>query len=419
MPAYLDPLLVFPAIAVLAAGLASLRWRAQRRIAVACAVLALFSALCILYEIASRAAHANIRVDLLFTMPVVSGSAIVLGFLAFRRAPVVDRVVAAGMTAVGLATFVFFSWTMARTSRNTATLTATFSQAQRLYWEETVRCQGNLVKRFGTLDRRDNPCFGDLTVTSRGPRAYPFTRIIVNDSGDVYLMFSPQPGIEDKADLIEGPSLHLQALEGNPLAGESNASGTTTRVELRALPAGTCEARVTRYGTTSVLSLARKDLPPCQTPAAAPVHFIGAWSAVATPPGSPQTRRLSQIWLWEADGEARALFHGGLATSGTHLAFAFAQQLRGIRRGANDWELRLPDQPEYRDLAPFRFRIVDNRARLSGPSGLLRSPEEVTLEPGEFVSHPKIALAPLGDRARFLAYFDAVFFNLNIPWTAP
>jgi hypothetical protein len=39
----------------------------------------------------------------------------------------------------------------------------------------------------------------------------------------------------------------------------------------------------------------------------------------------------------------------------------------------------------------------------------------MVLDPGEVVTHPKIALAPVRDAALFERYFDTVFLNLNIP----
>ena len=56
--------------------------------------------------------------------------------------------------------------------------------------------------------------------------------------------------------------------------------------------------------------------------------------------------------------------------------------------------------------------------QLHGASDLLRSLQDVTLHPAEIITHPKIAVAPVRDAALFASYFDTVFFNLNIPWTA-
>ena len=168
-----------------------------------------------------------------------------------------------------------------------------------------------------------------------------------------------------------------------------------------------------------MLTLAKEELPACDAPGAAPVRAVGAWGAVAVPPNSPQSRRLTQMWLWEVDGKAYGLFIGNLATSGAHIPFQFAKQLHGSRIAENRWELYPSDQDKYKYERPFRLALDDGSAHLSGPFSLLRSDDEIVLEPTEVISHPKIALIPLRDRDRFSAYFETVLFDLNLPWTAP
>jgi len=65
------------------------------------------------------------------------------------------------------------------------------------------------------------------------------------------------------------------------------------------------------------------------------------------------------------------------------------------------------------------FTLANGKARVTGPATLFGAGDEMMLDPQEVVSHPKIALAPVQDGARFGAYFENVFFNLNLPWTVP
>jgi hypothetical protein len=43
------------------------------------------------------------------------------------------------------------------------------------------------------------------------------------------------------------------------------------------------------------------------------------------------------------------------------------------------------------------FTLADGKARVTGPATLFYSTGEMTLDPQEIVSHPKIALAPVQD----------------------
>ena len=403
----------------LGAVLALVLWHSKRRRALASASLAAFSGLCIANEFFARAAHADIRVDILFTIPLVSAGAIVIGFFAVRSSARSARWIATALAAIGVISFSVFAVFAVVTGRKQERLTATFTRARRLYSEETMLCQENLAKRFGPLSPREDSCYGDLVVTSRRKGAYPYTRIIVNDNGDAYLLFAPDQGIEDNLDLNDGPSARLLAGPEGDLISAPNANSTAIKIDLRQTGTGTCEAHVDRYGSTSTLTLAKTVLPRCNGVPAGPVRMVGAWGEVSTPPYSPQYRRLTQIWLWEVDGEARALLLSNLAASGTQIPFQFAQQLGGKREGENRWELHRADEVQYKSERPLLLTVEGLRARLSGPASLLRSDGELVLEPAEVISHPKIALVPLRDRERFLAYFDNVLFNLNVPWTAP
>ena len=413
----LDPLILFPSVSILAAALAIFVWRSNRGVAVVAAGLAACSVLCVGNEISARAAHNAIRIDLLLTIPVIGVAAVVVGIFALRRPPLLARINAGALVAVGGISFAWFAWTMTKSTHEAQNLTAIFNRGRKLYWEETIRCRGNLVKRFGSLDRNDRPCYGHLMVTSRSSGAYPYTRAIVNDDGDVYLFFSPEPGLEDNATLGDGAAVRLEPGPGDVLAGESNTAGFRVKVELRSPPGGACEAKIERAGRTSTLTMAKTELPQCEAPVAPPVHFVGAWGNVEPEQNS---RRLNQIWLWEAGETARGLYLSQTASSGMRIEFTFVKRLRGSRRAENQWDLQVINDGDDKTEQTLIFTLVDGRARLTGPATLLRTTSgEVLLDPQEVVSHPRIALVPIGDRERFAAYFDNVLFNLNVPWTAP
>ncbi|MBZ5590936.1 MAG: hypothetical protein LAP39_01770 [Acidobacteriia bacterium] len=410
----LDPALLFGPVLVLAAAVALLLWRANRGVAVVAGALAAISALCLVNEKAARAAHASIRVDLLVTIPVVSVAAMVVGIFAVRRPPLAGRMVGAALLAVGAPWLAWFAWTMTRSTFEAQAMTRTFGQARRLYSEETLLCQGNLVKRFGPLAARGGACSGHLVVTSRS--GYPFTRAIVNDEGQLYLLFSSQQGTEDNWMLGDGPVTRLNQGTNQMLTGERLAGSDHTRVELRPTNTGACEAKIDRNGHVDLLTLKKIELPLCEAPAAAAVRFVGAWGAATPELNGPQFRHLTQIWLWDTDGTARGLLLTDLAPSGMQRDYSFTRLLRGNRRAENQWELRADGEPAE---PPFIFTLSDGRARITGSESMFRPSGDVLLEPKEFASHPKIAMAPVRDRARFALYFDNVFFNLNVPWTVP
>ena len=416
MPHDLDPALLFSLVTVLSSGVALLLWRANRGVAVVAAGLAVLSALCLAMETSARAAHASIRVDLLITIPVVSVAAMVVGIFAVRRPPLAARIAGAGLLAVGVPWFGWFAWMMTWSTFEAQALTRTFDKARRLYSEETFRCQGNLVKRFGPIEGRGGACSGHLVVTSRKGTNYPFTRAVVNDEGQLYILFSPEPGIEDNWQLGDGPVTQLKPGPGEAFYGERLAGTDRTRVELRPANAGACEAKIDRNGRIDLLSLKKTELPLCEAPVEAPVRFVGAWGAVAADPSAPEVRRLTQIWLWDTDGVARGLLLRDLATSGMRRDFVFVSRLRGSRRAENQWELKIEGEEAE---PPFTFTLSGEGARIAGSANTFRSSGEVFLEPKEFAKHPKIAMAPVRDGERFLLYFDNVFFNLNVPWTAP
>ncbi len=422
MPRDIDPIFLFTLVALLAGVLAALLWRSNRGVGMLAAGLAGCAGLLVWNERAARAAGANIRVDLLITIPVIAAAAIVVGVFSLRRPPAAARIVGAGILAVGSLAFAGFSWRAIKTSFELRGINKAFAQGHRLYWEETIRCAENLARRYGAMEHRDQACRGNLVVTSRGANTYPFSRAIVNDEGQFYLLRPGDSGAEETwgIESIDGdrPSARMEET-GGVLAGEGSMDGKRVHVELRSEGAGACAAKI-EYGELNyTLELAQKELPPCAATVAPQVRFVGAWGTVAGDPNSPRSRRLVQIWLWDTGGVARGLFLGNLGTSGMKIPFMFARQMTGTRRGENQWELRFVSRGDEASKDVMSFMLANGKARVTGPATLFGSTGEMTLDPQEAVSHPKIALAPVQDGARFAAYFDNVFFNLNVPWTAP
>ena len=420
MPRDIDPILLFALVAMLAAVLTVLLWRSNRGVAVVAAGLAVCSGLLVWNERVARAAGTNIRVDLLVTIPVIAVAAIVVGVFSLQRPPMAARVVGAGILAIGGIAFAGFSWRAVKTTFEIQGLNKAFEQGHKLYWEETIRCAGNLARRFGAIEQRDRPCRGNLVVTSRGAKTYPFSRAIVNDDGQFYLLRGGEGGVEETwgLDSIDSdrPAAVLEDKSG-VLAGEGTKDGKRVHVELRSEAAGACAAMI-QYGAENyTLTLVQREVPRCQLAASPEVRFVGAWGMVAPYPNSPQTRRLVQIWLWDTGGAARGLFLGNLGTSGMQIPFMFARQLKGTRRAENQWDLRFAGKGDDASKDVISFTLVNGKARVAGPTTLFGAGGEMMLDPQEVVSHPKIALAPVQDGARFAAYFDNVFFNLNVPWT--
>src|SRR5579872_1862730 len=248
-----DPMLLFPLVGLLAAGLTLVLWRRNRGFAISAAVLSAISALLVLNERASIAAHANIRVDLLVTIPVVSLAALVIGLMGLmvlRRPPLAARILGAGLAVVGSAVFAAFSVQMVQSGSEIARLTQISNDGGRLYGEETIRCRQNLARRFGPLDRAGEPCRGNLVVASRSAGSYPFTRAILNDAGEFYLMFSPHVTAEqtwgiDSLD-TDRPAARLTKIAGSLLlSGDGEKDGRHIHVDLRSVAAGACEANLT------------------------------------------------------------------------------------------------------------------------------------------------------------------------------
>ncbi|HXJ38141.1 MAG TPA: hypothetical protein VNH18_02615, partial [Bryobacteraceae bacterium] len=315
MPRDIDPILLFALVALLAAVLAMLLRRVNRGAAAVAAGLAGCSGLLVWNEQAARAAGANIRVDLLVTIPVIAAAAIVVGIFSLRRPPVEARIVGAGILAIGVISLAGFSWRAVKTSFELRGINKAFEQGHRLYWEETIRCAANLARRYGAVEHRDQACRGNLVVTSRGATTYPFSRVIVNDEGQFYLLRPGESGVEETWGLesidSDRPSARLEQT-GGMLAGEGSMDGKRMHVELRSEGRGACAAKIDYGALHYTLELTQREVPLCAAPVSPQVRFVGAWGAVASYPNSPRSRRLVQIWLWDTDGAARGLFLGNL-----------------------------------------------------------------------------------------------------------
>src|SRR5690242_19950610 len=265
MPRDIVPIFLFALVALLAAVLAVLLWRSNRGVAVVAAGLAVCAGVLVWNERVARAAGANIRVDLLVTIPVIAVAAIVVGVFSLRRPPVAARIVGAGILAIGSLAFAGFSWRAVRTSFELRGINKAFEQGHRLYWEETIRCAGNLARRYGAMEHRDQPCRGNLAVTSRGVKTYPFSRAIVNDDGQFYLLRGGEGGAEETWGLesIDGdrPAARLEG-NGGVLAGDGSMDGKRVHVELRSEGAGACAANIDYGVLRYTLELARREVPP-------------------------------------------------------------------------------------------------------------------------------------------------------------
>jgi hypothetical protein len=410
------PAFLFASTAALAALIALLEWRVHRRFARATALLAGFAALCFVTNYAW--ARISIRVDLLVTIPAVSLAALIAGARAMFRPPAPARIAGAFLAVVGGVSFCWFAWNMARATAERRRSTAAYNEGNRLYWDETIRCEGNFEKRFGPVSRRDHPCYGNFIVTSRSTSAYPFTRVIVNDRGDAYLLFSPQDAMEAVCGLREGALARVEPAPDGGLAGEGDLGLGRTRIQLRRTIAGGCEAAVTRNSGVSTLGLMRQELPACNPPANPPVRYAGAWGKIMTDPRSATTRRLLQIWMWEASGQVRGVLATDVAPSGMRRDFVFLRHFHGTQTGSSQWQLRL-ENFYGEDDALLTMTVNDGRTRITGPEIFTGAGGQAVLDPGEVVSDPRIALVPLQDRALFQKYIDDALFNFRIGWKAP
>jgi len=415
MPELFPPLL-FASVGLLCGLLALLEAKARRRSAWFSAIIALFSALCFVSNHAW--ARYAIRIDLLLTIPLVSLAGLIAGVRAMLRPPAAARVIGALLAVGGGIAFGWYTWAIARSSAENARAAAAFDEGRRLYWNETIRCEANFEKRFGPLRHSTQPCSGNLVVTARSAVAYPFTRVIVNDRREVYLLFSPQLGMEDNSGLRDGFLALLAPEPDGGLSGEGDLGLGRTRVDLRPAASGRCEARVTRRENVSALSLTRTQLPECEATINPPVRYAGAWGKIIADPAPSRARRLVQLWLWEVAGQARGVLAEDLALSGMRRDFAFLRHFHGTRRGANEWDLRF-DEPQGSGGDGLLLARREGHARLKGPEILVGHGGEAILEPGERISDPRRTLVPVRDRALFEIYLDDALFNTPMSWTAP
>ena len=408
------PAILFVGVVILALVLGALEWRSRNRgMALVAFVLAALAAVFLAADLAAIHAHASIRVDLLFTIPAISLAATAFGALAIFRPPFAARAVGAVLAIVGGVSLVSFGLSMIATTKQLKGVDAAFSEGRRLYWQETVLCQGNFEKRFGPLQRHDSPCFGNLAVVSRSEGAYPYTRVVVNDSGRFALLFFYETSVEDTT--RAGPQYGvLNAHPDGSLSIESDPRIQQPAVNLRPGSNGVCDARISNdyLKKVDLYTLRRVELGSCPTPLNSPVTFLGAWrSPVSDAPGA-QDRRLTQVWFWETQGKGYALIAADPAGLGIDSPFNFARRFTGTRDPEGTWQLRAVDQEDAPKTASVT--IAEGHMRLSAPGDLLGAKHEVVLDRIEIITHPKIALAPVRDAALFESYFRNVFFNLDI-----
>jgi len=413
-----DPfLLLFGGVLTLALVLAFLEWHTHhRRMAVAAMLLAGLASALLAFELA--VVRSSIRVDLLFSVPMIALAAVVVGVLATLGPPLSARAVGGLLIAVGAVTLGWFGWSMAVSTARSNRLGLAFAEGRKLYWQETIRCQANFEKRFGPLQRRDSPCVGNLAVTSSSVGAYPYTRVVVNDQAQFDLLLLRENAAEDTirlGDVWFGP---LKPRPDGSLYVESDAPSRQPSVELHPASNGVCEATISNDYLKKVdaYKLRRVELGSCPAVIDPPVHFLGAWGSLVADPPESRSLQMTQIWLWEAQGKGYALLNADIVRVGAYQSFNFAMRLTGTRDAQGVWQLRSLDGDHPGQ--PLSVTIAGDQMQLHGASDLLRSLQDVTLHPAEIITHPKIAVAPVRDAALFASYFDTVFFNLNIPWTA-
>ncbi len=410
----MGPLWLFLAATSLAVTLAFVcKIRHQRALTTVNLVLALFSAVLAALELVNRAqAHpADIRVDLLVTIPLLCVTALIVGLVTSRSVSGVGRMIALSMALAGGATLAWFGWRFVQTTWESAEFMRRHEAGIRIYWEETIRCQGAMSARFGGLDRNDNACSGNLRVKSR-VGTYPFTRVVVNDASEVYLLAAIHPGAESVFTAFDRPMQGLFDPNTRRLTASTLDGVSKLEAELVVREDGTCEARIDRGGYgRDVLQLEREELRGCPTEPNAPVQFVGAWSKAES--FGPENLHLVQIWLWRSQGAAWGLLFNSEGRRGIEREFNFLKRYKGKATGANKYEL-LPyskrDEPGELVIAvSARGALVE---RLPGV------PERgLMLDGGEQVSDPKVRLVPLRDRDRFAAYFDTVLDLVDVPWT--
>lgn len=409
------PSILFVTVSALCAALALAEWGARRRLAAVAAAIAAFAAICF------AANHAwsrySIRVDLLLTIPSVSLAALVVGVFAIGRPPALVQALGAALGLIGAVSLLWFAYAMHRSALEDARTMALFNEGDRLFWSETIRCQENFEKRFGPMDRHDDPCMGNLVVKSRSPNAYPFTRVVLNDRGDAQLLFSPKNGMERPVSVSRSTFALMKRASSGEWLGKGDSGFGPTQISLAPRELHECEAKIEHQGTTSVLSTQRTELPNCQPPANPTVTFMGAWGDISTDPSG--TRRLLQIWLWsENSGTGRGVLLNDIASSGLHRDFVFLKHFRAVRVDGGSWRLLL-EKPDVSAPTTLSMTIDGHKARVSGPQAFTGPSGETVLEQKEVVTDARIEMVPVRDTALFERYLDSSLFNLDLSWTAP
>jgi hypothetical protein len=409
------PSILFATVSVLGGALALADWSAHRRLARSAAVLTVVAALCF---VTNRAwLRYSIRVDLLLSIPLVSLAALAAGMVAALRPPAVARALGAALGLSGALSLVWFAYAIHASAVEDARITALYDEGNRLFWNESIRCQGNFEKRFGPMDRTDDVCLGDLVVKTRSPNAYPFTRVVLNDRGEAWLLFSPAPEVERPVTLSGGVLALMKRASSGQWSGEGDAGFGPTRTSLLALKSGRCEAKIVHHASTSALTLERVELPQCRPAANPAVTFSGAWGAISAEPSA--MRRLLQIWLWsENSGKGKGVLLNDIAPGGLHREFIFLKHFRAVRVDDNQWNLLL-EGPDVPAPATISMIIEGDKARVRGPQPYVGPDGEAVLERKAVVTDPRIELVPVRDTALFERYLKSALFNLPLSWTAP
>jgi hypothetical protein len=402
MPEYF-PAVLFATSGALCIALAIAEWKVRRRLAISLLALGGFSLVCL----ASNHAWArySIRVDLLLTIPAVSIGALVAGTLATMRPPLPARMLGAMLALGGAVSFVWFSYAMHASSVEGARTMALSDEGNRLYWAETVRCKDNFEKRFGPLQRVDDPCVGNLVVQSRSPNSYPFTRIVNNDRGEAQLLFSPDSAMERPVALSRGVFAKMTRADNGEWTGEGDSGFGRTQISLSPQTSGRCAARIEHRGfATSILSTQRIELPNCPAMSDPPVTYLGGWGEVVTDPSG--ARRLLQIWLWaEKSGQANGVLANAVSSSGVRRDFIFLKHFHATRMDGDKWNLEI-EEPDMSVPQSLTMTIEGESARVSGPQNFVGPGGETTLQKQEIVSDPRIELVPVRNSSLFERYLD-------------
>jgi hypothetical protein len=381
-------------------------------------LLALFAAMLVALELVTRAQkHHAIRADLLVTSPLLCVAVLVVGLCTSRSISGVGRVIALSMAVTSGATLAWSGWWfvrfMSQATSQAEELMRRDDEGSRMYWEETIRCQGAMSTRFGVFERKENACSGNLRVKSRVGQ-YPFTRVVVNDASEVYLLAALQPGAEV---VFQRPMRGRFDPSTRRLTASDWDGASKLEVELLAREEGSCEARIDRVGYgRDVLRLEREELRACTAEENAPVQFVGAWSKIEQ--FGSENRHLDQIWLWRSRDTAWGLVFKSDGVRGVEKGNNSLERYRGKALGSNEYEL-LPYSkrggPGAQDISVsgLHISVSDKGARIKHLWGGVPD----LLDGGEMISHPKIRLVPIRDSDRFAAYFDTVLESVDVLWT--